>query len=55
MGKSFKDTTKQPKKNTLSKVLRVKYEEDEAEQDMSKYVGNSFMLINHGEDSDEDI
>jgi hypothetical protein len=53
MGKSFKDTTKQPKKHTLSKVLRVRYEEDEAEQDMSKYVGNSFLLIK--EDSDEDI
>ncbi|MCI4435911.1 MAG: hypothetical protein JHC33_03765 [Ignisphaera sp.] len=55
MSKSFKDITKQPKKHSISKVLRVRYEEDEAEQDMSKYVGNSFLLINHGEDSDEDI
>jgi hypothetical protein len=55
MGKSFKDTTKQPKKRSISKVLRVKYEEDEAEQDMSKYVGQSFMMLNPHEDSDENI
>jgi hypothetical protein len=52
MGKSFKDTTKQPKKNTLSKVLRVKYEEDEAEQDMGKYIGQSFMMVKDKEEKE---
>ena len=52
MGKSFKDTTKQPKKHTLSKVLRVKYEEDEAEQDMNKYVGQSFMMTRKDEEEE---
>jgi hypothetical protein len=52
MGKSFKDTTKQPKKHTLSKVLRVRYEEDEAAEDMNKYVGQSFLMVKKDEEEE---
>ncbi len=52
MGKSFKDSVKQPKKHSASKVLRTRYEEDEAEQDMSKYVGNSFLLTTKEDEDD---
>ncbi len=50
MGKSYKDLNKQPKKIGAGKNLRVRYEEDEAEQDMNKYVGQSFMMVKKEEE-----
>ncbi len=53
MGKSYKDTTtKAIKKVNPSKIIKTRYEEIEAEEDMSKYVGMSFMLLNNEETTD---
>jgi len=45
MGKSYKDINKQPKKISASKHVRIQYEEDEAEQDIKTYTGQSFAMV----------
>jgi hypothetical protein len=52
MGKSYKDLNKQPKKIGAGKNLRVRYEEDEAEQDIKKYNGQSFSMVRKDEEED---
>ena len=52
MSKSYKDSTKQPKKNNPSKILLARYEEQESEQDMKTYIGTSFLTIRR---EDEDV
>ena len=52
MGKSYKDLNKQPKKISLSRATRIEYEEEEAEQDISKYKGMSFSVVSKLEEDE---
>ena len=54
MSKSYEENIRQHKKNNPSKVLRVRYEEEEAEQDIKSYLGNSFLILSK-EESNEDL
>ena len=45
MGKSYNDNTKQPKKPSGSKIIRIRYEEEEAERDIKNYTGVSFLTV----------
>ena len=54
MSKSYKDANKQPKKNNPSKIIRIQYELSEAEKDINKYVGNSFLATRQ-EDENESV
>ena len=54
MGKSYKDATKQPKKNNACKTIRAQYEEQESQQAMRNYVGTSFTVVTKQGEEDED-
>jgi septal ring-binding cell division protein DamX len=55
MSKSYKDNNKQPKKNNACKAIRAHYDEQESEQDMSKYVGTSFTMVSKQVEEDENL
>ena len=52
MSKSYKDSTKQPKKKNACKAIRAHYDEQESEQDMGKYIGQSFMMVKDKEEKE---
>jgi hypothetical protein len=55
MSKSYKDANKQPKKNNACKAIRAHYNEQESEQDMRNYVGNSFTVAIKQAEEDENL
>ena len=52
MGKSYKDLNKQPKKISLSRATRIEYEEQEDLEDVKKYQGMSFSIVNKLEEDE---